>query len=74
MQPCSQARFSCKKVETVYKTRDPRATARATTDMQIYLMQHFFNLVIVTNEKIIIWAVLGFEKEECGFYYYFYSV
>ena len=28
-------------------------------------MQHFSNPVIATNEKIIFWAVFGFEEEEC---------
>ena len=31
----------------------------------------FSNPVITTNERIIIWAVFGFEEEECVFYYYF---
>ena len=30
-------------------------------------MQHFSNPVIATNERIIIWAVLGFEEECFGF-------
>ena len=28
-------------------------------------MQHFSNPVIAINERIIIWASLGFEEEEC---------
>ena len=35
-------------------------------------MQHFPNPV--TNERIMIWAVLGLEEEECVFIIYFIIV
>ena len=31
-------------------------------------MQHFSNPVIATNERIIIWAGLGFEEVECVYF------
>ena len=35
-------------------------------------MQTFFNPVIATKERIIMWTVLGFEKEKyVVFFYYF---
>ena len=36
-------------------------------------MQHFSDAVIATNERIIIWAVLGFE-EECVFIIIFFTI
>ena len=49
------------------KTHGPRLTHPreiAAADMQM-LCNIFSNLVIATNEQIIIWAGLGFEEEKC---------
>ena len=50
-----------------------RLSEIATADMKM-LCSIFSNSVIATNERIIIWAILGFEedKEEIVFYCYFY--
>ena len=36
-----------------------------------HVVQYFFNPINASYKRIIIWAVLGFEEEECVFYYYF---
>ena len=62
------------------KTKGPRATARSlewnSHCRYAIVMQHFSNPVIVTNERIIIWAVLGFEEEClffcCCFFFHYY--
>ena len=60
-------------------TRGPRSTARSPEWNSHYwyadVTQYFFlNPVIATNERIIIWAVLGFEKEGCFFYYFNFTI
>ena len=37
-------------------------------------MQQFTNPVIATNERIILWAVLGFGEEESLFLLFFYHI
>ena len=47
--------------------RGPRATVRSpewhSHCRHADVMQHFSNLIIATNENIIIWAVLSFEEK-----------
>ena len=43
----------------------PRATACSQLSEIGDVMQHFPNPFITTNERIIVRALLGFEKEEC---------
>ena len=43
----------------------PRAPACSQLSEIGDVMQHFPNPFITTNERIIVRALLGFEKEEC---------